>query len=289
MPRFVNPFEYRARLQPAIAFLEDDWARPFDAQVCARLACMAPFHFQSVFKRAIGCAPLEYVRARRLSEAAVDVLRSEGSTEKIGARFGYGSVEAFARAFRGHFHAWPAEYRANGIDLFRRHSELGYPASFASSSVLECASVQWAAPRVLYGLFLDGLNIHEDNMRLLYRFMNAAKTSMRELDWVIADRCYGDPLKNYGFFVGHEAAAFTKIPQGLSCLEIPARLELVFRFHGSLDDLHGDFRSDAVVHFLKGKGYAVLPFLWKLERRVLAPHWTRRGYLQNIPVAISHS
>jgi hypothetical protein len=246
---------------------------------------MAPFHFHSIFKKTIGCAPLEYLRSRRLSEAAEELLRSSASTEKVGARYGYGSIEAFARAFRSHFCIWPAEYRSHGLDLFLMHTELMYPTTFASATIPERADICWKPAKTLYGLFLDGDNIHEDNMQLLYRFMNTAKTSMPELDWIIADRDLINSTSKYSFFVGHESATFSKIPKELQPLEIPERLELEFQFHGSLDDLHGDFRSSTIANCLNQHKCVQLPSEWKLERRISTPFFARRSYQLNIPIA----
>lgn len=284
MPTLVSTLEYQQRLRAAVSFMEDDLARPFDGVHCGRLAYMAPFHFHAVFKRVVGCAPLEYLRARRLSCAADELLRMPSSVEKVGLQYGYGSQEAFARAFRKQFHVWPSEYRAHGFSLFQQESALLHPQGLPCSSALLQASVQWAPPRTLYGLFLYGENVHADNMRLLYRFLDTGGYGKEGFRWIIADRSIAHQDAGYSFFVGREAGNFRKVPAELASLEIPGRLEMEFGLHGTVDDLHGPFRAKALERALCLQGLRILDSEWKLEQRVGPDLWTRRGYRQNIPV-----
>lgn len=285
MPSFVSPAAYRKRLEAVFSHLEDDLARPYDALHCAHLACMAPYHFHAVFKRIIGCAPAEYLRGRRLSEAAAELIRAPGSIEATGLRYGYASGEAFARAFKGRFHLWPAEYRSLGMDLFLQASELSHPAMLPLQTEVLHAGLDWSPPRLFYGHFLEGENVHADNMRLLYRFMECCGRSADGADWVIAD--LEEAAGGYGFFVGRPASLFARVPEGLRALEIPARMELRLRFHGTLEDLHGSYRTKIIDQALAHSGWNQDTSQWKLESQQGPGCWSRRDYELEIPLQVS--
>ena len=284
MPAYVSPAAYRERLKDVLSYMEDDLARPYDALYCARQSCMAPFHFHAVFKKTLGCAPAEYIRGRRLSEAAAELLRAPTSVEATGLRYGYASVEAFARAFKGRFHLWPSEYRSLGMDLFLQASELAHPATLPLQTEVLAAELNYSPSRLYLGCYLEGENVHADNMRLLYRFMEWCGRAHYGEDWVIADR---DASGGYGFFVGRPAELFARVPEGLRALEIPARMELRLNFHGTLDDLHGSYRQGAIGEALAHSGWSVDASEWKLERQTGPGCWTRRDYVLEIPLMVS--
>lgn len=286
MPSVVSASEYRARLWPALRLLENDLARPFDVDCCARSACMAPFHFHAIFRKVIGVGPAQYLRHRRLSEAAKDLLSSSEASANVALRYGYGSGEAFSRAFYAYFHIWPSEYRDRDLDVFRLESELEYPVKLPLQTAATCGGLRWMNEQVYYGLFLSGDNVHADNMRLLYAFLEASRGAVANLGWVIADR-YGVNGTHYDFFVGRRADDFIRVPGELQMLVIAPRAELQVDFHASLDDLHGDVRYQALNAYAQIQGCRILDHEWKLEHLDGPGCWTRRGYRLDVPVQVS--
>jgi AraC family transcriptional regulator len=59
----------------------------------------------------------EYVRRRRMTVAAADVVRGEDDLLSIAVRHGYGSTEAFGRAFRAVHGTGPGDVRRDGGPL----------------------------------------------------------------------------------------------------------------------------------------------------------------------------
>lgn len=286
MPNVVSSAEYRTRLWPALRLLENDLARPFDVKECALLACMASFHFHAVFRKVIGVGPAQYLRQRRLSEAAKDLLSSSETLMNVAMRYGYGSSEAFSRAFYGFFHVWPSEYRDRGLDVFRLESELAYPEQLPLQTAAFYGGLRWVGEQVFYGMYLYGDNVHADNMRLLYSFLDVSRDCLTDQGWVIADR-YIMRGSQYDFFVGRRANDFNKVPSDLQMLVISPRAELQVEFHGSVDDLHGDCRCQVLDAYAKSQGCQIRDEEWKLECPEGPSCWTRRGYRLNVPVRVS--
>lgn len=75
-------------------------------------ACgVSRYHLAHAFGEAAGMPVMEYVRRRRLSEAADNLARGAGSILDLALEFGYASHEAFSRAFRAQFGATPEDVR----------------------------------------------------------------------------------------------------------------------------------------------------------------------------------
>ena len=74
------------------------------------------YHVRRMFSSLAGMPLSEYVRRRRMTVAAADVL-GPGDLLGIAVRYGYGSTEAFGRAFRAVHGIGPAEARRDGGPL----------------------------------------------------------------------------------------------------------------------------------------------------------------------------
>lgn len=72
------------------------------------------WHFQRLFKQTTGVALGEYVRARRLSCAAIDLKLTSRTVLDIALQYGFNSQQTFTRAFKNKFHLPPGRYRKQG-------------------------------------------------------------------------------------------------------------------------------------------------------------------------------
>jgi AraC family transcriptional regulator len=92
-----------------------------DLATLAGIAHFSPFHFHRLFHALVGEPLGDYVRRRRLEVAAVR-LRAQPAVPvlQIALGVGFGSAEAFTRAFRARFGAAPTVYRKSKIDQVKR-------------------------------------------------------------------------------------------------------------------------------------------------------------------------
>jgi AraC family transcriptional regulator len=74
------------------------------------------YHVRRMFSSLAGMPLSEYIRRRRMTVAAADVL-GDGEKLDIAVRHGYGSTEAFGRAFRAVHGSTPGEVRRTGGPL----------------------------------------------------------------------------------------------------------------------------------------------------------------------------
>lgn len=81
----------------------------------AAVAGLSRFHLSRLFALAVGQSIMRYARGRRLSEAAKRLADGAPDILSVALDHGYGSHEAFTRAFRDQFGVTPEEVRARGV------------------------------------------------------------------------------------------------------------------------------------------------------------------------------
>ncbi|WP_435969524.1 AraC family transcriptional regulator [Streptomyces sp. Qhu_M48] len=105
------------RLNQALDHIEERLGGDLDPAELARIATTSEYHFRRLFSALAGMPLSEYVRRRRLTVAGAEVLAGERTLLDIAVRHGYGSGEAFARAFRAVHGVGPGEARRTGAAL----------------------------------------------------------------------------------------------------------------------------------------------------------------------------
>jgi AraC family transcriptional regulator len=109
--------EWSERMNAAIGYIENNLENEIDFNTAAQKACCSTFHFQRMFSVVIGIAPGEYVRRRRLTLAARDLVSSGSRVIDIALKYGYDSPVSFSRAFRNLHGVTPQVARSGGVPL----------------------------------------------------------------------------------------------------------------------------------------------------------------------------
>lgn len=114
-PEYDRPEELM-RIEAACRFLEAnlDEDPPLDA--VARAAHYSPFHFHRLFRGLTGETVRGYARRIRLERSAYRIVHSDDELLNIALDAGYGSHEAFTRAFSKQFGIAPSTYRSEKQD-----------------------------------------------------------------------------------------------------------------------------------------------------------------------------
>ncbi|MDN3311751.1 AraC family transcriptional regulator [Microbacterium oryzae] len=105
-----------ALLNRLVDLVERDTADPVDVAALAISAGTTEYHLRRMFSSLAGMPLSEYTRRRRMAVAAADVLDGDDMLT-IAVRYGYGSTEAFGRAFRSVHGVGPGDVRRHGGPL----------------------------------------------------------------------------------------------------------------------------------------------------------------------------
>ncbi|MCA0242611.1 MAG: AraC family transcriptional regulator [Proteobacteria bacterium] len=109
--------EYERRIHRVVAHIDAHLDAALDLETLAAVAHFSPFHFHRLFVAWTGETLADYVRRRRVEQAAVRLLAQPGlSVLQVALAVGFGSGEAFARAFRQRFGQPPSRWREASRD-----------------------------------------------------------------------------------------------------------------------------------------------------------------------------
>ncbi len=102
------------RMNQAMAYIEENLAEELDMQQVEKLALCSEYHFRRMFSFLAGIPLSEYIRRRRLTLAAFELLHSDSSVIDTAVKYGYSSPDSFTRAFVSLHGVTPTEARRTG-------------------------------------------------------------------------------------------------------------------------------------------------------------------------------
>ncbi len=100
----------------ALEYFEDNITEKLDIEKAAKIALSSTFHFQRMYHMITGVTIAEYIRRRRLTLAAQDIISGE-KILNVAYKYGYETPEAFAKAFRKMHGMSPTAARKPGANL----------------------------------------------------------------------------------------------------------------------------------------------------------------------------
>lgn len=216
----------------AIWFIESHLNSALTLETVAEVADVSKFHLARAFAFATGHSVFGYARARRLSVAAQELARGAPDILSVALAAGYGSHEAFTRAFRAHFGQTPEEIRA-GAEIDPQ--KLQEPITMASTQL------KLSAPRIeTRDAFLAAG---------MARHYNVSERSKIPSQWegfvpyignisgqkssVAYGLCYNtDDDGNMDYMCAVEVTDFDRVPKELDRLRIARAKYAVFRHDG---------------------------------------------------------
>ncbi|MFD8921138.1 GyrI-like domain-containing protein [Streptomyces sp. NPDC059569] len=224
--------------------IERNLGQPIEVAELARIAVTSEYHFRRLFSALAGIPLSEYIRRRRLTVAGADVLGGERTLLDVAVRYGYGSGEAFARAFRALHGVGPGEARRTGATL-RSQPRMSFRLIVEGSTDMRYRVVQKpefrvVGPKTRVPLVHEGMNpaivsfIRGLGRETLQRLEELGERSGQEPRGIVAvtddlseSRAEGTEL-DYLHGVVTEAAA----PEGMETLTVPAGTWAVFESSG---------------------------------------------------------
>lgn len=112
---------WQTRMQLVIEYIEANLQDELNIEKVANIACSSKFHFHRMFFSYFNVTFAEYVRRRRLTLAANEVISGKQKIIDIAANHGYDSPNAFTRSFKKIHGLNPSEARKKGKRLSAYH------------------------------------------------------------------------------------------------------------------------------------------------------------------------
>lgn len=215
-------------VERALWFIESHYGREVTLDQISEVACVSRFHMSRTFAMTMGIPIMRYLRARRLSEAARALVNGAPDILSVALDVGYGSHEAFTRAFREQFGVTPDSVRRQG----------------------DVSNLRLMDPRKMEGKLLDALDARFENGRVLlisgmgsrYDCENTVGIAaqwqrfvphIRNITGQVGVEAYGvmcnfDEDENFDYICGVEVKNFSRTHSEWSRVRVPAQEYAVF-------------------------------------------------------------
>ncbi|MBT2687633.1 AraC family transcriptional regulator [Bacillus sp. ISL-47] len=230
-------------LQKAIDYIEEHMLEEdLSIQKAAEQANSSAFHFQRTFSILTEMPVGEYIRGRRLTLAAQELIRTDCKIIDLAYKYGYDTPEAFTKAFRRQHGIIPTEAR-NFTGKLKSYNRLVIQVSLKGAepmqySIVEKGAFQVAGVKRAFSLCneenLSGIPKMWDEVNRdgtsdrLFQLNNGEmkgvlgicvdnrNTKPDSMDYWVAASCKGEKLES------------------LESMEIPASKWAVFEVHGAM-------------------------------------------------------
>jgi AraC family transcriptional regulator len=105
------------KMNGALAYIEENLTEEIDLSKVAAKACCSAYNFQRMFSFIADCPLAEYIRRRRLTQAALELQYTDSKVIDVAVKYGYDSPVSFSRAFAALHGVSPSEGRQAGARL----------------------------------------------------------------------------------------------------------------------------------------------------------------------------
>lgn len=214
---------YVYSLEKAINYIESNLYDDIDLSSIAKEAGYSLYHFHRIFKSTVGDSLKDYIRKRRITEAAKELVYTNMPIVDIGIKYGYESREAFSRAFEKVYGRNPSEVRNSKL-LYSIREEMNFNDMLFKYKLMKeglTPLYKMLPERYVVGkrtkVRADGSN-HQD-IPLLWHKWNSEKEGKKIIEKKYADECMGICIFSDGddfeYMIGHEVNSTNYVPENM--------------------------------------------------------------------------
>jgi AraC family transcriptional regulator len=229
----------------AIWCVESRFASGISLDEIAEVSGVSRFHLCRAFGVATGQSVMRYVRGRRLTEAARTLAAGAPDILSVALDWGYGSHEAFTRAFREQFGLTP--------DALREKGDLDSIMLVEPIIMDKTPTIALEAPRLVEGknLLIAGLGSHftyENSSAGIPSLWQRFAPHIGHVPQQTGSTAYGvcvnpDDAGHFDYIAGVEVSSFDDLPEEFVRVRIPAQLYAVFSHRDHISTIKATFEA----------------------------------------------
>lgn len=258
--------EWLKNLSNAIEYIEANLNKEISYDEAARISCCSTYYFQRMFTYVAGISLADYIRRRRMSQAAFELQRTDKKVLEVALNYGYTSPTSFNRAFQQVHGITPAAAKNIGI-ILNVYPPIKFSVEVTGGDAMSYYIAKKEAIRIV-GIRTPLTEDMEENQRNIPGFWNRTlqgtdfpsicSLSTAEPKGILGISAYQNPESIFYYIA---AATDSPAPKGMYQLEIPAATWVIFENHGlfkeSVQRIFQRFYKEWLL--LSGYEYAGLP------------------------------
>lgn len=227
----------------AVWFVESHLGDDLSAETIAAAVGVSRFHLSRAAAATLGVPLTAYVRGRRLSEAARALQAGAPGILDVALDAGYGSHEAFTRAFRQHFGVTPEQVRRVGLQRPLALTE-AFRMTPAQTPKPATPRLVDHGPLLLVGL----LERHEGSNAAIPLQWQRFVPHIGHIDHAVPNVTYGvvSPVEDCNaadYVAAVEVRRFGAVPPELTRMTLPARRYAAFVHEGHVSGVSATWRA----------------------------------------------
>lgn len=252
--------EWLKKLGAAIDYIEENLDKEISYDEAARIACCSTYYFQRIFSYVSGVSLSEYIRRRKMTQAAFELQRTDNKVIDVANKYGYSSPTSFNRAFQSVHGIAPIAAKNMGCTL------CAYPSMQFSIKVSGGSAMSYHIERKkdvrIVGIRTPLVEDAEENMRNVPVFWKQAlqeeyiskisTLSNGDPEGILGVSVYNNPKDIYYYIA---TASDKPTPQDMVEYTIPEAMWVIFENDGIFkEDVQSVFRR-FLTEFLPFSGY----------------------------------
>jgi AraC family transcriptional regulator len=236
--------DYSRQIQKALNFMEGRLTCNVELEDLADITNFSMYHFHRLFVGLVGFTPMDYLRRRRLSEAARELVYSWRSIQVIARRYQFESQASFTRAFGKQFGISPGKVRKTK-HAFEYFAPIDVKKEMKRKGVqsMEVKIVEKEAMKIV-GM-KTRTTIKNNTIPQLWDKFNKVSCSIPnvKVNKVALGICPPVETKDFNeekpfdYITGLIVENFENVPKDMITYEIPAQKYAVITHRGALDKL----------------------------------------------------
>ncbi len=227
----------------AIWFIEFHSSDQVDLDEIAHFTGLSRFHLTRAFGQVTGYSVMRYLKARRLTEAARALAKGAPDILSVALDVGYGSHEAFTRAFREQFGVTPESVRAQArldrlalVEAYRRDQNMSTTVEAPRIEKVDLLLVAGFAERITY-----------DNVASIPQLWQKLTPHIGHVPNEIPGYTYGVKLNSdndgFEYLAGVAVSAFEGLPREFRAVRIPPQTYAVFIHRGHISTIRETMKA----------------------------------------------
>jgi AraC family transcriptional regulator len=230
------------RMLNSIEYIESHLDNELLLDEIAAIACMSRFHFQRMFRMLTGYTVTEYIRNRRITIAAQELVHSKSKVIDVAMKYGYESPEAFTKAFR-RIHGIPPSDAKKHSQSLKAYPKISFQIQLKGDVEMDYKIVEKDAFTVV-GKSIRTTTICGENNQKIAAFWN--ESNQNGLSKELAKNCgplgllgicidFDKQQENLTYLIAAEKN-IDQIPVEWETRQIPAATWAIFPVLGAMPD-----------------------------------------------------